>query len=383
MDLAASPCQENVGERSASKPMSGCSGAIFSGKQKCRFLLFARQNPPSFAAPPDDDGASDGFAASDAASDDGYGSDCGASLVHSDGSDDESRGSVDDGEEDLAAPAVDGVGVGAGGGNPQVDAPGALASGGMPAAAPAPDDGAPVGVQGGGGAQPAAPPVPAVDEWDGWYVPRVDNHTGKVPLKSTPRTRFHCKSLPAVLAAEPGPGTPLAMFRLLWSDRVLQLIIENTNARMSDLAGVNLLTKSDLLIWIALTMAMGVCVQPTLASYWSTEHFGKPRTCVIHLARWPDVVVWCNMHVVRLRLLAATTNFAFKLVMARDRYRQIKRFLSVAADRIITPDVKAAPDFDRLVLCVRGLYRCTLLIALLYVSMPRHDSAVPAHVSRG
>ena len=115
-------------------------------------------------------------------------------------------------------------------------------------------------------------------------MPHVDTNTGKVPLKASLSTRFTCTNIaPSAVPRKPGRGTPLAMFKLLWHGGVVSLLLKHANTRLQ-LLDAPLLPEAELWIWQALTLTMGVARQPTLASYWSTYHFGEPTPVAARLA---------------------------------------------------------------------------------------------------
>jgi hypothetical protein len=110
-----------------------------------------------------------------------------------------------------------------------------------------------------------------------------------------------------------GP-TPLALFRTLIQDELLEEIVGVTNesarARLGDTWMP--LTISEFWRWLALVVAMGIHALPGLRDYWSETHWG------------PWLLVIVTVFAVISVLLAVLGVPQFKLIMTGTRFRQIK-----------------------------------------------------------
>lgn len=340
--VGVSSCQEPESERSASEPMPGSSGARFSVKEIFRFLLFGYQNAPSRDALEEVVREADEDAILAICTSDVEGWDDAASLASDHAEDSSSDRSEDEADGDAWLGAREEDREGDGGGMSNGDAGDGVGAAGVVTGAPAAVGAAPMAGAGGPAIAAASRKAAVVDPYEGWYLAQHDSSVGRIPLTASMGTRFLVQHVPAHLPRVPQPGSPLAFFRLYWDAKVVSMILLHTNSRLRR-RGTDELTERELWVWLALTLVMGVCKQPTIESYWSTMHYGRYaflrqglRIVRKHSPPSP-LSVTC----------AATTNFAYKRVMTRERFVAIKVCLAVSEDRVVTPAQKAAPSFDR------------------------------------
>ena len=270
---------------------------------------------------------------------------------------------------------------------------GGMAVAGGPGAAPQPAGPPPAPAPGpapGPGPAQVQVPVPAdVDPYDGWHNGREDTAKGRAPHTCRPENRFRTQNIPADMPAETGKDTGLAFLRLLWDDDICDLAIKWTNARLAALpkqsACTMPITKKELWLWQAVTAVMGICKLPTIESYWSKTHYGQCEVICSRVGPAPCGVcarLRASIHpdtpsppptCLELTVFApftlrpATSFFDFTdLGMSRSRYFTIKSCLSFCADREVTPEEKAAPEFDRYVTVWGAITDC--------VTVPRTDA---------
>lgn len=145
-----------------------------------------------------------------------------------------------------------------------------------------------------GGGKQAEPTQPPFDAGFllGWHRPTTDRGplrglTAMSDADSTPR---RCGD-----ALKSDCLTPRALFRLYWDDELLDRMLAATNSSLGKIARSTPppVTKSELIRFVALSVAMGINKQPQVAHYWRQDTFGTPSLFVLHLSHrlWP-VQVW-------------------------------------------------------------------------------------------
>ena len=145
-------------------------------------------------------------------------------------------------------------------------------------------------------------------------------------------------------------STPLAAWRHFFDDALLTRIHRCTNARMLATSPTSaLLQMSEMYTYFALTIAMGLKRQPTVASYWDTQHFGMFQAFYSYCCAGVRQRYRCTQLFARvLSCCTALRSDLFRRAMTRDRFTTIHSCLCFV-DSADTPSVPPSdPSYDRL-----------------------------------
>lgn len=135
---------------------------------------------------------------------------------------------------------------------------------------------------GGGSEKPREPTLPPHDAGflRGWHRPTTDRGPFHplIALSDEHSLPRRCGD-----ALKSNRATPRALFRLYWDNELLAGMEHATNVRLAKTskAACPPVTKSELLRFIALTIAMGVNRQPQVAHYWRQNTFGACIACFL------------------------------------------------------------------------------------------------------